>query len=250
MKMRGRIEISSNIPKKEHDSSSHIVKDFLIPIGSLLIAAIGLFAGKDKLPDWALYIVIFYLIAVILAILWKPTTRLYLMLRLKQINRYLAKTFYPLLHDSAKEFAQLIIHGRSDTIIYLLQDINKWDEFKTQPIQLDAEHIATIRSWYAYIERHFDFYKLKDLFYLASELSNLIFQYHRLCTHAHKQLDSLVATGKLEGQRLQYLKQEWNLRRERHNIFINKWENIAKNINTATGEMSCHDYYELLKTLE
>lgn len=106
------------------------------------------------------------------------------------------------------------------------------------------------RSWYAYIERHFDFYKLKDLFYLASELSNLIFQYHRLCTHAHKQLDSLVATGKLEGQRLQYLKQEWNLRRERHNIFINKWENIAKNINTATGEMSCHDYYELLKTLE
>jgi hypothetical protein len=235
-------------------SSSHFLKDILIPVGSLLIAAISFLALNGKLPTWAIVAIAAYLIIIAIYVSMNPLIQLFILFLEKQRKKKAAKKFFPSLQDIAKEFAPLIDinSNRSDTMLYLLNEINGWNESQNNmAIQSESEHINTIQNWFASIKKRLDLYRLKDFSYLATDLSDLIFQYHRFCIRAQRQLETLVTAKKLSEQQLRHLKQEWNLRREKHNqIIIQNWDNLAKKINETFAERICVEVYEPLKTLE
>ena len=235
--------------KTQDEFSNHLLKDFLIPFGSVLIAAIVFLTANYQLPKWAISVVVLYLIIVMVVVMINPIIRIISFFRERQRKKQTAKSFYPQLVDSGKEFVHLI-DGSTNNIIYLLQEIQGWAEISNNPILIDMEHIETIRNWLQSVQKHLDLYRFKDFLHLVSELSSLINQYHRSCVQVQQRLETLVAAGKLPEQRLRYLKREWNLRRENHNLFINKWGNLTKSINESAGDRVCIDYYEPLKTLE
>ncbi len=230
--------------------SKYVVKDFLIPFGSILISAIALLTGYHKLSKWAITGIYLYIIFIVVMWLYDPLHRLWTSFHKKRKDRNFAKKFHPGLYDISREFGQLIEDNRGDTIFYLLQNINSWEELRGQLIQPDAEHISTIRSWHASIEKNFNFYRKKNFPSLAWELSSLIFQHNRFCVQAERRLEGIIRDGKLNEIHLRYLKQEWTLCPERYGQFISKWENLAKNINEKFQERVCIDYYEPIKTLE
>lgn len=62
MKKNESFLLSLGPNEKESDQAfpNTIVKDFLIPFGTLLVGAVGFLAGYEKLPGWALGLVIAY----------------------------------------------------------------------------------------------------------------------------------------------------------------------------------------------
>lgn len=237
----------------KHLLPDHFIKDILIPLGSLLIAAIPLLAAKEvPLPTWAIFIVISYLVIVASIVLLNPLITLISFLRGNVNRTRIAKIYSPQLSDCTREFGRLIDTQKTDTINYLLRDAisGKWGGIRNDQFPYDSEHIATLQSWFLSLEGQFNVYRHRDFPYLASGLSHLISQHHRYCLKVHQLLESLITQGTITEQQLRPLKQEWNLRRETYMQFIRKWENLTKDINESIGESICITWYEPLKTLE
>ncbi len=237
--------------KNTHNqSSNHFLKDIVIPVGAVLIAGITLLSAKHKIPIWASICVVLYFVVVMVVVVAKPSIQLISLFKNKLKKKHLAKIFYPQLADTASKFGPLIEHQRSNTICYLIEDINRWDEVRNQQIQYDAEHMGTINGWFVSIKNYLNFYRFKDFPILAKGFSSLINQYNRFCIKLQRQLEAIVSSGKLSEQRLRDLKREWNVHREKHNKIIQNWEDRAKDINKVADDRICIDYYEPLKTLE
>ena len=229
--------------------SKLLLRDILIPLGSILIAAISLLTVNFKLPAWAIIGVVSYLIVVIVALLFNPFHGLCSFLWKMKRERYLAKKFHSEVYDISREFNGLI-EDRSDTISNLLKDINSWEELRGQLIQPDSEHISTIKSWHASIEKDLNLLGLRYFPSLVWDLGVVISQYNRFCIQMQKRLEEILRERELHEMHLRYLKHEWTLRRERHIRVISKWESLTKNINDKFRGRLCIDYYEPLKPID
>jgi hypothetical protein len=236
--------------KKEPEKEDHVVTRLLIPLGSLLIAAIAVLTSNYQLPIGAVIAVILYLVIVMFVTLWRPASRLFSMFREKWLHRSISKIYYPYLQNSAVEFGRLTEDNRSHTMITFLQDISSWPELQNNPIPFDREHIQTIREWLSSIQENISSSRLTRFKREAHDLSIIIFHYHNMCVRIQVRLESLITQGKIteEQNHLRQLKREWDLRREGHMQFVRDWENLTKNINGKLGRV-CVDYYEPLKTL-
>jgi len=229
--------------------SKLLLKDILIPIGSILIAAISFLTANFELPTWAIIGVIGYLVVVIMALLFNPFHGLCSSLWKMKRERYLTKKFHSEVYEISREFGGLI-EDRSDTISNLLKEINSWEELRGQLTQPDSEHISTIKSWHASIEKHLNLLCLKYFPSLVWDLGVLISQYNRFCIQTQKRLEEILRERELHEMHLQYLKHEWTLRRERHVRVMSKWESLTKNINDKLRGRFCIDYYEPLKPID
>jgi len=239
----GRQESSQISPSKP------FLKEILIPFGSILIAAISVLTANFKLPPWAIIAVVCYLIVVIVALLFNPLQGICLLLWTSRRKKYLGRKLRPQVYDISKEFGGLIEDG-SDTIFSLVKEINSWEEFRGQQTHPDGEHISTIRSWHASVEKHLNLLSLKYFPSIVWELSVVISQYNRFCVQIQKRLEEILRERELPEAHLRYLKHEWTLRRERHVRVMSKWEGLTKNINDKFRGRLCIDYYEPLKPMD
>lgn len=227
---------------------SHFLTTIAISFGALLVAAISFLTANVQLPRWSIVVVTSYLIIVTLAVLARPATHLISLLLNKAEERRTAKIFLPHLEELAHELADVLRDDRIDTLSYLLRNINSWSELQGKIP--DTSRIMVIREWLDGIIDYLEFSKPKHFRSLGWDLSKLINQYNRFWVETQRQLESLAAAGSLSPQHLRELKQEWNLKREGHMMFLNKWGNLARKINEDAGDRVCIEYYETIKTLE
>jgi hypothetical protein len=235
---------------KEDKKEDHFLTKLLIPFGAVLIAAIALLTANYKLPNWAVFVVIAYLVIVMIVTVWRPVARLLSLLREKGVYRNISKTYYPYLQSSAVEFGRLIEDRMSNTMISFLQDISGWPEIQSNAIPFNIGHILTLREWLSSIQENLTSNNLSRFRRDAHDLSIIIFHYHNMCVRIQERLELIITQGKVtdEQNHLRQLKREWDIRREGHMEFIRGWGNLTKNINSSLGRV-CVDYYEPLKTL-
>jgi hypothetical protein len=224
--------------------------EYLIPSGSVLIAALALLAQYAQLPKWVIIIAVSYLVIATGVLLYIPVVRLFSSVVGKWRLRRLAKIYFPQLLESVKKLHQLVAAQNANTLLYVLEQTVQWDELRDKSLLPDPEHVATIRNWLSSIELCVERYKRDDFSCLCWELSSLIDQYNRFCCQRLKRLGELIAAGQLPEHRLRYLKQQWNVAREEHAAFIREWGTLAKRINERRGGQLCIESYESLGTLE
>ncbi len=224
---------------------------FLLPFGSVLIAALAFLTQDIQLPKWAISLAVLYLVVVSGTALYIPAAWFVSWSLSKRRLARLAKTTLPKLGDAARQFQQLVAQGHSNTLLYVLQEASAWDEVRSnQPPLFDQEHVETMRSWLTLLSRRIGRSKPSEFASLCGELGELVHQYNRFCCLRHRMLQGIVAVGRLPDQRLRCLKQEWNVNREGHATFVRAWAELSHRINTVAGIQLCPDYYEPVGTLE
>jgi hypothetical protein len=224
---------------------------YLLPLGSVLIAALTFLTQNIELPKWAVILATLYLVVVAGVSLYDPIHRLFSFLLRKRRLRGVAKSYLPLISDRMRELRQLVGAQRVDTLVYVLEQAAQWEEIRSQSqALLEPEHVETMRSWLSSIEWGTEQDRRGGFFSLCRQLSDLIHRYNRFCCQRLRILQELVAAGRLPEQRLRHLKQQWNLHREAHVAFIREWQNLSQAINGRASVRLCPDYYESLGTLE
>lgn len=223
---------------------------FLLPLGSGLIAALAFLTQNTQLPGWATVLVSLYLVVVAGVALYIPVRWLFAFVSDNLRLASLARRALPQIVESVRRLRKLVAHGQANTAIYVFQEAGQWDEIRSHRPPLDAEHLETIRDWLFSIERSVRHPKRGEFGNLCSELSTLIQRYNRLCVQGLKRLEEVIAEGRLQEQRLRYLRQQWNVHREGHVAFMREWADLSKTINEKAGARLCVDYYEPLGTLE
>ncbi len=229
------------------ETKESLLKTVLIPLGSLLVAALGLIV-RD-VPAWVTVVIVTYIAVVAVAVLIAPVHEFWKWIRKKALAYALARNYYPQLQQLVNILSSQIDQSRSETVYYVWHSISGWEEARER-VKPDHAHFRTLYSWLFSIGKRLESNKRSEFTEIASELGELVIQYSRFCEQAHRELDSLATTGVLQPQKLRLLKQEWNQIRDKHNQTVKTWEDLTKNINKAAGERICIDHYSPLKTIE
>lgn len=232
--------------EKSNLFSDHFLTKFLLPLGAVLITAVTFLSVKGLLSDkWTIALIIIYFASLLLTLIRKPLAGFWNIMVGKYNNRRIAKTFFPLLKKSAREFTRML-DGRGENFLRLQDELSR----SNIVAGIDMEHISTMRLWFQSNEERLQTATLKDFESVAWTLSHIISQYHRFCIDLQKRIEEVLMQGKVQDANARRIKQEWNLRREVYNQFINEFRNVMKSINETAGCNIGVDYYELLKTLE
>lgn len=226
------------------------LKDYLIPLGSFLIAALALLTQYAQLPRSIIVVAVSYLAIVAGASLYISVGPVVSSVASKWRFRRLAKTYIPRVLESIRVLHQLLERGQTNTLLYLLGEAAQWSELRGRPSLFDPEHVEIMRSWLFSIERRVESSTPREFSGLCSEISELIGHFNGFCHQRLRALQEVITAGALPEQRLRQLKQQWNLHREAHVAFIRGWQNLTKAINEKAGTRLCMDYYEPLGTLE
>lgn len=223
-----------------------VVSKFLIPFGSVLIAAAWLLSERGQLSDWAVAGLIFYLVVIGgfslfhgLGLLWAAVYR-------ATLEPRLAHRFHSQLVESVKEFSELIEPSRHGTIAYLFDQANRHVQSTEYQIPLECLHFA--RSWAGSILKRLDTLGGKDFLALASDFSTFLNVYHYFCQRGQERLEAALKKGVIQEPYAAEIKQRWVIARERQMRLAHEWERVARKINQVVGDSLCVDNYEALKT--
>ena len=223
---------------------------YLLPLGSVLIAALALLTQSAQLPKWAIVVAVLYLVVVAGVSLYGPGARLLFFIEDKGRSRRLRKTYFPKLSEGVGGLRRLLAQDHSNTVLYLLQDAGQWDEFRGRYSPFQAEHVETLRAWFASIEGRIKRYRWSSFSDLCAEVSHLVFWYNRVCCQGQRALEEVVAAGQLPEQRLRSLMHRWNVQRDEHAAFVREWTSFCRSVNESAKRELCVNYYEPLGTLE
>lgn len=226
---------------------SKLVSSFLIPFGSVLIAAVALLASTTPIPQWAVAVVVTYLAVAMVISLAYPARKLRIAFQRKRIIQKAARKFYAALVETTGQMSEQVNFHRVNTVANLSQEVSSLVGEQAHQVPVEALRLA--RSWMETIHRRVDPKSHADFVALARELSAFVSEYHYLCRRVHESIISLISKGLIPEQRLPQVRQQWNLARERQMSLVTSWEQLTKKINGALGERLCNDYYEPLKML-
>lgn len=235
-------------PKEEEEKKSSIFKDYILPLGSLLIPSVA-FLAQNNSPWWgslaiAAYVVIVLIFLVVPAIIRVGKKRIAYSRRVKMEGNYLPK-----ISESLRRFKPLMESGRSDTI---------WGVWSNASMSADMQKFIrpnhslyyTLSAWFKHLQPTIDSGKLSSFRHIVSETSDWVRQYVSFCRDAYPQFEDLLRNGQFDEFKVREAKQSWNHARDEHNQAITNWKTLCSEINASFGQDICNVHYETLKTLE
>lgn len=236
----------SNAAGTTQSEAKPLITTVLIPLGSVLVAVLGLLV--QSVPWWVTAIVIFYVIVIALVGLIPASIRAYRMLRMRLQHRSVARRYVSLVCRFLHTLSPTLEESRADTVFNVWKSAVSFDQGRGQ-VRPDYAHLRTLQSWLRSIDARLGDSGKSSFDELCDELSEVVLQYNRLCEQAHREIEAMIINGKLEEHQLRYLKQDWSNARDKHNQTLKVWEDLAKNINHEAGERVCFDHCDFLKTI-
>lgn len=235
-------------PNKVEEKTSSIFKDFIVPIGSLLIPILTLFA-QNNLPFWVSVAIVFFVIMVFLflgvpAIIrgakrWAAYSR-----RVKLEGEYLPK-----ITASLSRFRPLIEPNYSENIWGVWSNASQTAEMQKY-IRPNHSHYYTLSAWFNHLLPTINSVKQTNFKQIASEASSWVQQYASFSRDAYSQFEELVRRGQLNDSQVREAKKNWNHSRDEHNQAVSNWKTLCSEINASFDTKICIPHYETLKTLE
>lgn len=240
------VDTSGQIGATREPEQKSLVTTVLIPLGSVLVAGLGLLV--QTVPWWVTAVVVFYIVVIALVGLIPASIRLYRKLRGLMIYRSVARRYRPLVRRFVTTLIPNLEESRADTVFNTWKNAVSLDQGQLH-IRPDYAHLRTLQSWLASIEVRLIGNRKRDFELLCDELAEVVLQYSRLCEQAHREIEAVVVNSKPEEHGLRNLKQEWNNARDKHNQTVKAWEDLAKNINHDARQRICFDHCGFLKTI-
>lgn len=235
-------------PKVVEDKKPSIFKEYIVPLGALLISAIT-YLAQNTSPWWgslaiAAYVVIVIIFLVVPAInhgikKWKAySTRI----RLEGSD-------LPKITAALRRFKPMMESNRSDTIWGVWDNAARTSEMQ-KFIRPNHSHFYTLATWLEHLSKTVDSAKSSNFKFIASESSAWVQQYVSFCRDAYSQFEELLRSNQFDESKVREVKQNWNHARDEHNQAISNWKALCSEINSSFGQGICTAYYEILKTLE
>ena len=234
----------------DHGPATRWMKDYLLPLGSVLIAALTFLTQKVALPRIAIAAAVVYLVIVAGAPFYRPTVWLFLRISTKRKLSHLANSIGPRLDDFIVRLNVLLAHGHSGTVMYVFGEIAQDQALRSQGFSLDQEHVETIRQWLSSLETRGSTLRADTVLDRCRETGLFVQRYNRFCMQNLRVLEEALEKAQLQAARLKYLRQQWNTNRGSHLQAIDQWVTLAKEVNRVMGRQVCLDYYESIGTLE
>lgn len=235
-------------PKEIEDKKTSIFKEYIIPIGSLLIPAIA-FLAQNTSPWWgsfaiAAYVAIVIIFLVVPAIIrggkkWKTYSK----------RKQFEVSYLPKISASLRMFKPMMESNRSDTIWGVWNSASRTSEMQKN-IRPSHSHYYTLVTWLDYLSKTVDSTKSSNFKLIASETSAWVQQYVSFCRDAYLQFEDLLQSNQLDDSKVREVKQSWNHARGEHNQAISNWKTLCLEFNSSFDQSVCSAYYETLKTLE
>lgn len=237
--------LGSRPPKSERDS---FVSRILIPLGSVVIAAVVLLSTKNKLPSWASIIVVAYLAFVIVWIVARPTNNAIQKVVNVTTRRRFVKGMRPELHEILEQLDEMLEQQRMNTIPFVVADLSsKLSRVVKEPILIGAyqEQFYILQSWASSLTRSMSNYRATDFRRDSSELSQLVFRFTCACTSARNIIDNAGYVDKVPHD----VRADWNAAVNRMSNFINRVEHFTKAVNAKYSTRICADSFQEVKPL-
>lgn len=230
------------------DKKSSIFKDYIVPIGSLLIPAIA-FLAQNTSPWWGSFAIAAYVAIVIIFLVVPAFIRVGKKWKITSMRKRLEGSYLPKISASLRRFKPMMETNRSDTIWNVWNDSLLSSEMPKfiRPNQL---HFYTLAAWLNHLSQAVDTAKQSNFKLIGAETSAWVQQYVSFCRDAYSQFDEMLRSKQLDEAKVREVKKSWNHARDEHNQVINNWKVLCSEINSAFGQSICSEYFETLKTLE
>jgi hypothetical protein len=224
---------------------------YLLPLGTVLIAAMSLLTRDQPLPPAASVVIAAYLAAVCSISLYRPLGRLLNFFRSQLLFIRAARESNGELHDTVCRLGRALASDYSNTVPYLLSQLSTWPEVRGKVQGLDdPEYLEALRRWREAVGRRLTKFRVSEFSNLCSEVGQLVQLYGSFCEDRRRRLQALIAANELPEERARHLKQQWNTLRDGHVDLVREWSMTVKRINKRTRITLCPDYYDGLGTLE
>ena len=226
------------------------IKDYLLPLGSVLIAALTFLTQRVDLPSIAIAAAVTYLVIVAAVPLYRPMVRLCSRISARRRLSRLVRSSGSRLGDSIGRLNALLAHGQSGTVMYVFGEMAQDQALRSQGFSFDQEHLETIRQWLSSLEVRSRRLRADTVLDLCREMGLFVQRYNRFCIQNLRVLEEALGKAQLQATRLKYLRQQWNTNRGSHLQVIDQWATLAKEVNRLMDRQVCLDYYEAIGTLE
>lgn len=235
-------------PEDVKEKKSSIFKDYVLPIGALLIPTIS-FLAQNNSSWWgslaiAAYVVIVLIFLVVPAIIQG----------VKKWNAYLKRrqfesNYLPKIFASLRRFQPLMEPNHSDTVWGVWDSASRTSEMQ-KFIRPSHSHYYTLSAWLEHLLPTISTSTSKNFKLVTSETSAWVQQYVSFCRDGYYQFEFLLQSGQFDESKVREIKQSWNNARDEHNQAITNWKTLCLEVNTSFGENIFNAHYETLKTLE
>lgn len=225
-----------------------IFKEYLVPVGSILIPAITLWSQSAP-PLWvSLVIGVYFAIASIFVVLPSiviVSKRFIIFLQRKRLE----KIYLPKISASLCRFKSMMESNRSETVWYVWNRVPMTLEIRAF-ISPNQSNYHALVAWLNCLNQTVDSGKSLDFQLISSEISTWVQQYVCFCREAYMQFDNLLRSDDLEDLNAREIKKDWNHARDEHNQAIISWKTLCTEINSSFRHAICSEYFETLKPLE
>jgi len=235
-------------PKEMEDKKVSIFKDYIFPLGALLIPALA-FLAQNTSPWWgslalAVYVGIVIVFLVVPAIM-RGSKRWFAHLGRKRCER----VFRPKISAFLLRFKPMMESHRSDTIWGVWEQASQTAEMQ-EFIRPNRSHYFTLSMWLEHLQNTIGSSKSVNFNLIAAEASSWVQRYASFCGEAYPQFEDLLRSGLFDEAQVRQAKQNWNHVRDEHNQVVTNWKTLCSEINSSFNRDVCRAHFETLKTLE
>lgn len=224
----------------------HFTTKVLIPLGSVLIATIGLLSAETVLPTWAYWIMMIYLGIVLVKILVGPIKKFISNI----INRYnkmhFAKQMKLELLSLSRELNELLESQRINSVPYfithLLSKLSQ-EVQKSNCLHRNSEQFTILQSWAWCLSDNLKFDNHKLFLRNANQFSRVVSWFTWACEWVRQVLDKTEVREKIPKDVLS----DWNLAVQRISDFTSRVERMMKSINNNYKTSICITSFQDVK---
>lgn len=234
--------------KKDHFDRP-LVKT-LFPVGGFLVALIGLLTGSNKLPWWALVVLVFFVAVCAGVLLWPIVQWSAQKWRDRRTRSRAARLFYADVDQAIRRLSDQLDNSTTHTLTYELRDFFSIRDKSGNVVIGNMAEGINIKEWLALIGRKANTRRARDFVEVVAAVSLAASQYRRLCESLQNHLQYVVNQNLLDEPQLKKLKNAWNSSRDSYMVVMQDWGKTCDKINNEFGEYIAHPNYPPLRTLE
>lgn len=224
----------------------------LIPLGSVLIAAVVFLSTSNKLPLWASIVVVAYLAFVVVWVSARPTTHVISKMMIGYGQRRFAKEMSRQLRGFVDELNIHLSRDRTNTLTYLIHDFaSKLPEDVRFTVRLDrnSREFDILQCWAIALRDGCGGNKLANFRRNAAEFATIAFRWSCACTYLREDVQMCEGTTEVTAHRIPDLKPDWDAAANKVAEFLSRVERFANTVNAKYGARICPDSFQEVKPL-
>ncbi len=234
---------SSNLKSGTDKTNTKI----LISFGLFLVGIIGLLASIDKLPTWAIWIIVIYLVIILIKISVNPVKNYVIKIINRNSNNRFAKRMQSEILAFTIELNELIDSQRITTIPYFITHLSSKlpnDVHTLNCLHRNGQQFTILQSWASSLVDNFKFNN-KGFLRNAAQLSNIISWVSWACVWAREVLNNTEVQEYLPKDVIL----DWNNAAKKISDFISRAERMMKSINRQYKTSICTISFQDVKSL-